>query len=497
MGIIKAHVLTEEDMLVLAASVAKYTVAGDFFALSGTLGMGKSTFARGFMRALAGDDELTVPSPTFTLMQPYDETRLAVAHVDAYRMESPDELFALDLDDYFEQGVVLMEWPEKVDEYTPEKEPAFSFPMESEFGSRLDIEITESEEGGRYVHFAPYGSWLQRMGLVLEDEIKRPVTEEGRAAFLQAQGITAKAEKLNQDCSFRQYFSVKAEGSSYVLMDAPTPIENTKAFEKAQNALAITGVRVPKIYASDHKQGYLLLEDLGTKNLGKMASDENIEAWLNVAVDALLKIANSEGVKAPYSYSAKSIWQEAKRYTDWYLPCQTKEATDVGDRADFQAMWFGLYNKYIKDFPKCFATWDFHVDNLIPCSENVSQENLALVDFQDACCAPIGFDLACLLDDRFPCDEPVKEKLITKYLEGLNVSVNKEEFMTVYHISMVHRHLKIVGLLERLERRDGRTNAKERMGEAWQKLRFFTNHPALADVKAFLEKHSPNEMKDD
>ena len=135
----------EKDTENLAREIARYTFAGDFIRLEGTLGMGKTTFARAFIRALAGDDDLAVPSPTFNLMQVYDETRLPVVHVDAYRMGDGSELEMLDLDSYYENGVTLMEWCSNVEDGLPGYKTPKRYVMESEVGDFLTIELSEIE----------------------------------------------------------------------------------------------------------------------------------------------------------------------------------------------------------------------------------------------------------------------------------------------------------------------------------------------------------------
>lgn len=493
MARIQIHVPDENAMINLAKQVARYAEAGDFIALSGTLGMGKSTFARGFIRALANQDDLAVPSPTFTLMQPYDETRLPVAHVDAYRMEGADELYALHLEDMFDHGVVLMEWPEKVAESVPEQEPPYRYPMESEFGSRLDITITESEDGGRTLSFAAWGSWPQRMGLVLPEHA-RAVTQEGRTNFLKSKGIDSVSKQLNQDCSFRTYHRVMVEGESRILMDAPAPMENAAMFQKMQAVLKDMKVRVPEIYEEDLDGGYLLLEDFGGTVL-RTAVQEGTAAkpWLKVAVELLADFANRGQVDLPWPYGAASLWQEACRYTDWYLPAEVGHATDVGVRKEFQNLWYKLYT-YIEKLPRAFSHWDFHVDNLMLLSAVPAKDSLGVIDFQDARCGSIAFDLSCLLEDRFPSDEATKQELIDYFLSLLKTKVDKEEFMVAYRICVAHRFLKITGLLERLERRDMRVDVKGRMPQVWATIRWAVAHPVLTDVRIFLETHSPEEM---
>ncbi len=109
----------EQATVNLARTLAARAVAGDVFALYGTLGMGKSVFARAFIRELTGSEE--VPSPTFTLVQTYEAPEFEIYHYDLYRLKSPDEIFELDIEEAMYQGVCLIEWPEKMGGYLPRK----------------------------------------------------------------------------------------------------------------------------------------------------------------------------------------------------------------------------------------------------------------------------------------------------------------------------------------------------------------------------------------
>lgn len=96
----------------LGRSIAPLLRAGDAVLLDGPLGMGKSTLARGLIRALAGED-VDVPSPTFTLVQFY-ETAPPVAHFDLYRLERASEAAEIGLDEALDVGAAVIEWPERL-----------------------------------------------------------------------------------------------------------------------------------------------------------------------------------------------------------------------------------------------------------------------------------------------------------------------------------------------------------------------------------------------
>ncbi len=102
----------------LAAAVAALARAGDAILLDGPLGAGKTEFARAFLRAASGDPALEVPSPTFTLVQSYDTPRFRAAHFDLWRLAGATDLAELGWDEA-RDGVVLVEWPDRLGELRP------------------------------------------------------------------------------------------------------------------------------------------------------------------------------------------------------------------------------------------------------------------------------------------------------------------------------------------------------------------------------------------
>jgi len=96
----------------LGAKIAKQLSPGDIVLLEGDLGAGKTTLARAIIRALMADPALEVPSPSFALVQPYENRNVHIIHADLYRLSHEAELNELGLFDD-EQAIILIEWPQR------------------------------------------------------------------------------------------------------------------------------------------------------------------------------------------------------------------------------------------------------------------------------------------------------------------------------------------------------------------------------------------------
>jgi len=139
----------EADTLALGARLGALLQVGDIIALTGELGAGKTTLARGCINALCGVDE--VPSPTYTLVQTYPAPRFELYHMDLYRLEKPDDAFELGIDEAFDFGVSLIEWPDRLGTHLPK--------------DHLNIDIGFHGEGRR-AELTAGPSWKGRLDAV-------------------------------------------------------------------------------------------------------------------------------------------------------------------------------------------------------------------------------------------------------------------------------------------------------------------------------------------
>jgi tRNA threonylcarbamoyladenosine biosynthesis protein TsaE len=133
----------------LASQLAKLAEPRDIIALTGNLGLGKTAFARAFITALGGSGEVT--SPTFSLVQVYELSRINVYHFDLYRIENSEEIFELGIEDAFADGISLIEWPDRMATYLPPE--------------RLDIFFSNGlDENARRVLLVGHGeNWVNRL----------------------------------------------------------------------------------------------------------------------------------------------------------------------------------------------------------------------------------------------------------------------------------------------------------------------------------------------
>ncbi len=132
----------------LAAAIARAARRRDVIALEGTLGAGKTVFARAFVRAFLGGEE--VPSPTFTLVQAYDTPAFTIYHFDLYRLEDPEEAYELGIEDAFADGVSLIEWPDRLGSLLP--------------AERLDVALSQGAAAEwRRIVLTGRGDWSSRL----------------------------------------------------------------------------------------------------------------------------------------------------------------------------------------------------------------------------------------------------------------------------------------------------------------------------------------------
>ena len=490
----------EEATQRLAVELANALEPGDFITLSGDLGAGKTAFARALIRYLAGDPDLAVPSPTFTLMQVYELPRFTLAHADLYRLSGPDELTELGLEDIAANGVVLMEWPDRAEG---------RLPMD-----RIDVAFTLAASRGnthRDICITGYGTLAQRVARM--DLSRR---------FLHRNGYgLATRQRMQGDASTRLYERVIRDGQPAILMNAPRrpdgpPVrdgkpysqiahlaEDVRPFVAMADGLRALGFSAPEIYAADLDHGFLLLEDLGSETFVSGSPPAPIPARYGAATDLLAELHGREVAAmlplpdgttyALPAYDRHAFLIEAELLLDWYIPHRGLAVDDAGREA-FRELWLTA----LKPALAGQQTWvlrDYHSPNLIWLPQREGHRRVGLLDFQDALIGPTGYDVASLLQDaRVDVPEALERELLARYAalrSEASPSFDPAEFAAIYAVMAAQRATKILGIFARLDRRDGKPQYLRHMPRVWRYLQRSLRHPALSGLAEWYNENVP------
>lgn len=491
----------ERATAALGSRLALFLKAGDVIALTGDLGAGKSTLTRAAIRALAPDaGAFEVPSPTFTLVQAYDFTRVPVAHFDLYRVVTAEEVFELGFDEALQDGAAFVEWPDRMAGYLP--------------SSRLDIILAYDEDGGRRATLTGHGDWAARLERMQAIDDFVADTDWNTAERLHLQG----------DASARRYERLRrADGTHALLMDMPArpdgvPIRDGKAYSALvhlaediravvamTNALRNLGLAAPEVLQCDLEQGLALIEDFGDLVFGTLDPEgADVEAAYGVACDVLVHIATSRcprEVPLPdgtqhvvHNFDNDAMKMEAGLLLDWYWPEHRNDAVTQETRKEFNAIWDRLFETLDLTAP-VWILRDYHSPNLIWRPEQDGLMRLGLIDYQDAVMGHAAYDLASLLQDaRIDVSEAREQQFFAYYLQArrdADGDFDADRFSAAYATLGAQRCSKILGIFTRLNRRDGKPGYLRHIPRVSQYLERNLRHPALVELKAWYDNHLP------
>lgn len=133
------------ETMKFASELASTLHVGDVVVLSGELGAGKTKFTEGFLKYFGLDNQIS--SPTFSIVNEYKKDNIHIYHFDVYRLEDIDEFYAIGGDEYFQTGICIIEWGEKIEELLPKSYLKISFSRDFEDS---DIRILNMECFGEY-----------------------------------------------------------------------------------------------------------------------------------------------------------------------------------------------------------------------------------------------------------------------------------------------------------------------------------------------------------
>lgn len=130
---------SENDTKKIAFKMASMLKKGDLIVLCGDLGSGKTKFTEGFLTYFGLEDEIS--SPTFTIVNEYKKDNINIYHFDVYRLEDSSEFYAIGGDEYFENGICLVEWGELIQDALPNEYIKINFSMDESYENERVLNI--------------------------------------------------------------------------------------------------------------------------------------------------------------------------------------------------------------------------------------------------------------------------------------------------------------------------------------------------------------------
>ena len=134
---------SEEDTINFAKNFAKNLKIGDIIVLSGELGSGKTKFVQGILENFGMANEIS--SPTFTIVNEYNSPTINIYHFDVYRLEDSDEFYAIGGDEYFSQGICIIEWGEMIEDVLPKPYTKITFSKNNDDVNYRELKIEKIE----------------------------------------------------------------------------------------------------------------------------------------------------------------------------------------------------------------------------------------------------------------------------------------------------------------------------------------------------------------
>jgi aminoglycoside/choline kinase family phosphotransferase len=291
------------------------------------------------------------------------------------------------------------------------------------------------------------------------------------------------------DASFRSYWRADTGTRTYVAMDAPPPQEDIRPWLDIGARLRGAGLHAPEVYAADETQGFVLMEDLGTRTYLPELNAGSADTLYDAALDTLLRMQREVSARELPVFDATRTIPEMELLGEWFLRRHLGYSPDC-DTWDVIELALRRIANSADEQPRRFMHRDYHSRNLLIADSN----SPAIIDFQGAMLGPITYDLASLLRDCYiawPAERV--DAWAESYRQNLAkagiVSVDTTRFRRWFDWIGLQRHIKVLGLFCRLWYRDGKAGY---LGDLPLVLDYVLSvgrrYPEFADFCALLQR---------
>jgi len=312
--------------------------------------------------------------------------------------------------------------------------------------------------------------------------------------------MESKMMPIAGDASFRTFYRLKHKKKSKIIVLATKEkYKNLIAYSTINKFLRAKNIRAPKIYASDFRKGFIVIEDFGDTSFHKiLVKKKNKLTIYKKLVDLLLKIQKIKpktkirningGFHTVSKYSKKYLSKESDLFFDWYLPLFLSKKKVLNIKKKLKKILLKLYKK-LNFSNSYFVHRDYHSQNLMKISDKIG-----VIDSQDALIGNPAYDLVSLIDDvRIKTSQKLKNQIYSYYL--INTKNNSKKFLEDFNILSVQRSLKIIGIFSRLFKRDKKNQYLKLIPYTWKILELRMKGKIFSELKKILDKDIPKKVR--
>ena len=265
------------------------------------------------------------------------------------------------------------------------------------------------------------------------------------------------------DASFRRYFRIQGAERSFIVMDAPPPLEDVRPFVDVAARITAAGLNAPQVLAADLEQGFLLLSDLGSQLLLPVlreADGPEADHLMRQALQALVQFQARVSTDGLPAYDETLLARDLALFPEWCVQREFGITWTAAQNATWERSCRLLVDSALAQ-PQVPVHRDWMPRNLM-----VNDPFPGILDFQDAVRGPVTYDVASMLRDAFlSWDEPREIDWAVRWWEqarragvplGDAMEQDFGECWRALEWMGLQRHLKVLGIFCRLKHRDGK-----------------------------------------
>ncbi|MBD1140571.1 phosphotransferase [Pelagibacterales bacterium SAG-MED39] len=302
--------------------------------------------------------------------------------------------------------------------------------------------------------------------------------------------------KIKGDASIRNFYRKKNNrNTSIIVVAKKEKFKNLLVYDAINKVLNKNKILAPSLYKENYKKNYIEIQDFGNETIFTKLNKKKINKfkYFKKIINLLNKVQAIRNRKIKNfknkdytipKYDKKILINEANLFCDWYVKKNFSEFTNDKFKKEFKKIIKRLANN-LKLKNNFFVHRDFHVSNLM-----VVNNQIGLIDSQDALIGNRAYDLASLIDDvRFKTSKSFKKKVFNFYVKRQK-KLDLKKFKNDFEILSILRNLKVIGIFTRLALRDGKKNYLKMIPYTWKLIKTRINeNEKFQDLKKLLKKN--------